>query len=1095
MKKTSFLAVIAVLFSALFALALGTSCDTGGGGGGGGSSGGGNSSSQNSSTSVTVTIPKSASSSSDINLLGEFTVADTAGFSYGVWFESTDGKTKVDEQFASEGGTITFSNVKYAKYNFYLKIYVDGRHKAVLDTLSIMNKEISEQDHTVNFPDMSTATYSNWFFVSTAAELSAKVAQINSDSTYSESNKAKICLLKDIEYAGAAELRVNPKVELVLNDFSCATKLFEVKFITNDGTLSGFDETKSYEANFVLTLPTKDYITKDGYLFCGWYEAEDFSGSKVTEITVDAEKTFYARWADGIYVKTGGTSSNDGLSEGKPVDNIATAMSKIEGLVTELGVSSFEWKIYVCGMITGANTLSSSSLTDGKILVVGKDSGTINGNAVGSALIIDIAVPVTIKDIKLTGGNATNGGGINIASGAKVSLVDTVVDSNSATANGGGIYSEGTLYISGSTMIGKDASSIAINSSYGNKANMAGAGIYSKGSLYLGFDASGEKSELTGGVCCNYLANLEVATAFGGGIYNDGGTVYFDTGKVSYNYAVSGAGISTTGNVTMTGGTIEGNEGNGTSGSGAGVYVKNGKIFTMSGNAAIKGNKNVSNGGGVFLGYDNCRLVMNGGTISGNSAESNGGAVYIHDLNASNYSILKMSGAAYIPFGGAEKKNDVFILDVHSSVEIAGDLTSEEVPVATITPNRYVEDRPILTGSSYFDGNLSKFAVTPQVVGTTTKSWFISSDGKITSTFPVENLTTSNYASYTELSVSTAAGMDVISTLASGGKDFSGKTITLKDNITLNTSYAPITKFCGVFDGNGKTISGLSGQAALFTYVNGSNAEVKNLSVAGNTTRAGIAVEVNNAKINGCTSSVTVNATETWSGGIVGDLREGEVTNCVNTGTITSTKGYFGGIVGATSKSGGVIDGCVNKGSVTSPNSTAGGIIGNSFIVVRNCINTGNISGGGGIVGNAHCPSDEEKGIVNCANFGTVSGSSYVGGIAGNCDISGTLGYNSLVKNCYNAGSVTATSGTPGGVVGGIQTGGSGQAYIEHNYYLSSTASIGIGGETENTTKTSSVSVGATEMTNWVVANVTDDTCKSWTTKDGKLVPDLDIEW
>ena len=137
MKKTSFLAVIAVLFSALFALALGTSCDTGGGGGGGG--GGGNSSSQNSSTSVTVTIPKSASSSSDINLLGEFYVADTAGFSYGVWFESTDGKTKVDEQFASAGGTITFSNVKYARYNFYLKIYVDGRHKTVLNTLSIMN--------------------------------------------------------------------------------------------------------------------------------------------------------------------------------------------------------------------------------------------------------------------------------------------------------------------------------------------------------------------------------------------------------------------------------------------------------------------------------------------------------------------------------------------------------------------------------------------------------------------------------------------------------------------------------------------------------------------------------------------------------------------------------------------------------------------------------------------------------------------------------------------------------------------------------------------------------------------------------------------
>ena len=89
------------IVSALFALTLLASCGSGGGGGGG-SSGGGNSGSSG-STSISIRIPKT--SSADMNLLGDFTVEDTNSFSYGVWFESTDGKTKVNEKFRSEEHT------------------------------------------------------------------------------------------------------------------------------------------------------------------------------------------------------------------------------------------------------------------------------------------------------------------------------------------------------------------------------------------------------------------------------------------------------------------------------------------------------------------------------------------------------------------------------------------------------------------------------------------------------------------------------------------------------------------------------------------------------------------------------------------------------------------------------------------------------------------------------------------------------------------------------------------------------------------------------------------------------------------------------
>ena len=56
--------------------------------------------------------------------------------------------------------------------------------------------------------------------------------------------------------------------------------------------------------------------------------------------------------------------------------------------------------------------------------------------------------------------------------------------------------------------------------------------------------------------------------------------------NISYNYSINGAGIYTESDITMTGGTIKGNEGN-TSGYGGGVCVYNGATFTMSGDSKM----------------------------------------------------------------------------------------------------------------------------------------------------------------------------------------------------------------------------------------------------------------------------------------------------------------------------------------------------------------------------------------------------------------------------------------------------------------------------------------------------------------------------
>ncbi|MBQ5433912.1 MAG: hypothetical protein IIU30_10760, partial [Treponema sp.] len=313
-------------------------------------------------------------------------------------------------------------------------------------------------------------------------------------------------------------------------------------------------------------------------------------------------------------------------------------------------------------------------------------------------------VPLKIKNLKITNGSAENGGGIHILPSSSVSLVNAQIVGNTATKLGGGIYNEGILYLSGSTIIGNTGTGIATASSYGNLAHENGAGIYNKtgGKVYLGYGIDGEKTALSGGVCRNFLQNYSNATALGGGIYN-GGNVYFDTGNISYNFAYNGAGIYTVGNVEMYGGTIEGNEGaaENDAGCGAGVYVGAGKTLKLSGSAKIKNNKNMSHGAGVYLSYNGSKLDINGGTISGNIAKTNGGAVYMHDMgsDADSHSHLQMSGGASIPYGGAEKQNDIFMLGTNCVIEVTGALSQTESETAIVYPT-YSTGTKILTGNA-----------------------------------------------------------------------------------------------------------------------------------------------------------------------------------------------------------------------------------------------------------------------------------------------------------------------------------------------------------------------------------------------------------
>ncbi|MDY3760371.1 MAG: InlB B-repeat-containing protein [Eubacteriales bacterium] len=73
---------------------------------------------------------------------------------------------------------------------------------------------------------------------------------------------------------------------------------YTVTLNKNGGSIANDKDVTEYTYGTGAALPTADDITRDGFIFEGWYEDNSFSGSPVTEISAAAtgKKAFYAKW-------------------------------------------------------------------------------------------------------------------------------------------------------------------------------------------------------------------------------------------------------------------------------------------------------------------------------------------------------------------------------------------------------------------------------------------------------------------------------------------------------------------------------------------------------------------------------------------------------------------------------------------------------------------------------------------------------------------------------------------------------------------------------------------------------------------------------
>jgi len=235
-------------------------------------------------------------------------------------------------------------------------------------------------------------------------------------------------------------------------------------------------------------------------LFLGWFtEPED--GERITNIPHGSSGniTVYAHWQEfdrttGVYVDLYvnpdatyhyGSSSEYGLS------SLAEAVSVIK---ESSGNVRPNWTIKLHGTLTGAQVISNDVYSDATSVTIegtsdlvndipqdGVDAGFTTATEDGTALSVTTTVPVTLKRLKITGGNnsgtgSVQGGGLYVADGAKVTLEEDVLITKNAAANGGGIYNEGTVIVSDAVISE-------------NTASGSGSGVYNNGTFKIGSGA------------------------------------------------------------------------------------------------------------------------------------------------------------------------------------------------------------------------------------------------------------------------------------------------------------------------------------------------------------------------------------------------------------------------------------------------------------------------------------------------------------------------------------------------------------------------------------------------------------------------------
>jgi CSLREA domain-containing protein len=603
------------------------------------------------------------------------------------------------------------------------------------------------------------------------------------------------------------------------------------------------------------------------------------------------------------------------------------------------------------------------------------------------------ANPVTIDASSIGGitisGN-TNSRIFQVDSWATVYLTDLTITNGNAT-NGGGIYNNGTLTVTDSTL-----SNDSDNSAFGG----GGGGIYN--------DNGGELT-ITNSTFANDTDNV-YSQGGGGAIYNGHDMTITNCTFTNDSTLDQGGAICNVGDLTITNSTFNNNQ---EAYLGGGIYNSGGLTIK---NSTFSNNSEATNGGGI------CNvgaLTITNSTFSNDSADAIGGGIYNSGgLTITNSTFTNDSSH----FGGGIFNEGG--LTITSSTFYGADIFSENAPAPTAYNSIFTGS---ISGGLTGSNNLLSTAGLPASVGTVEPSLAafgldtLGNYGGPTQTIPLLPGSPAigagvaiNGVTTDQRGVPRPATPDigayqydyslVVNSTADNVNDdnVSGPTVTLREAVNFANTFggaADIT-FAPALAGQTITLDGSQLElTATANAVTIDASSIGGITISGNT--ASRVFQVDSGATVYLTDLTITNGSASIGGGI---LTSGMLTVTDSTFTSdSSTQNLDGG-------GGGIYN--YNGGEVTITNSTFTNDAGNT-----------DFGGGGGGIYNGHYMT------VTNSTFTNDSTGWYGGGICnvGDLTVTNSTFNNDLAFNgggIYNSGGLTVTNSTFSNNSGAYQGGG-----------------------------------------------------------------------
>ncbi|MBR2195931.1 MAG: leucine-rich repeat protein [Salinivirgaceae bacterium] len=232
-----------------------------------------------------------------------------------------------------------------------------------------------------------------------------------------------------------------------------------------------------------IVLPASvTQIGNQAFGYCENLSTVYFKGSQADRngISVEDENEplVEAEWVynySPLYVSPGAEGASDensGLSASEPLATLSGAISKMNN-------NSNNYYVFITGELTGAQTISGEISAQSITLVGARGMSSegypqdgLYGNQEGTTLLVETNKPVTVKDLRITGGSNR---GLWIYSDAKVTLDHAYISGNTNPDGnyfGAGVYNQGSLTVLSGTKI------IYNTINHGDNDSWGGSGIY-----------------------------------------------------------------------------------------------------------------------------------------------------------------------------------------------------------------------------------------------------------------------------------------------------------------------------------------------------------------------------------------------------------------------------------------------------------------------------------------------------------------------------------------------------------------------------------------------------------------------------------------